>query len=101
VAVYLALVRGAVAAETVAAVTTWTDVLFAAAIAAFTEGVSSPFYVFFVFAVMASGFRSPPRHVAAVIVVAVVMYLSLVLISGGENVENFFVMRPVYLAVVG
>jgi signal transduction histidine kinase len=36
-----------------------------------------------------------------VIVVAIAMYLSLVLISGEDNVENFYVMRPVYLAVIG
>jgi signal transduction histidine kinase len=101
VAIYVTLVRGAVAEKTVGDITTWTDVLFAGAIAAFTEGVSSPFYVFFVFAVMASGFRSGPRRVGVVIVVAIGLYLSLVLISGSEHVENFYVMRPVYLAVIG
>jgi len=101
IGIYVALSRGMVAAETVGAVTTWTDVLFAGAIAAFTEGVSSPFYVFFVFAVMTSGFRAGPRRVGIVIVVAIAMYLSLVLISGEDNVENFYVMRPVYLAVIG
>src|SRR5262245_21387768 len=44
VAVYVALARGLVMEATVGAITTWTDVLFAGAIAAFTEGVSSPFY---------------------------------------------------------
>jgi signal transduction histidine kinase len=101
VVVYGALTRGVVAAETIGAITTWADVLFAGAIAAFTEGASSPFYAFFVFAVMASGFRAGARHSAAVIVVAVTIYLGLVLVSGQDHVESFYLMRPVYLAIVG
>jgi hypothetical protein len=38
-------------------VSTWGDVLFAAAIAFVTEGTNSPFYVYFLFAVLAAGLR--------------------------------------------
>jgi signal transduction histidine kinase len=100
-AVYTALVRGVVVDETIGSIATWADLVFAGAIAAVTEGVSSPFYAFFVFAVMTAGFRMGPRRVAVFIVVAVAMYLSLMLVSRGDDVENFYVMRPVYLAVVG
>lgn len=82
-----------------AAVTTWTDVVFAAAIAAVTEGVSSPFYAFFAFAVAAAGMRGDTRRAAGVIIVAIGLYLSLILVSGGR--VAFYVMRPVYLSVVG
>jgi len=43
--IYLGLVSGIVAPRAVATTTTWTDVFFATAIAAFTEGVSSPFFL--------------------------------------------------------
>jgi signal transduction histidine kinase len=99
VAVYVALVTGVVSAGTVGAVTTWTDVLFAGTIAAFTEGISSPFYAFFAFAVCASGFRAGLRPTMAVVVVAIGLYMSLILITGDGI--NVYVMRPVYLAIVG
>lgn len=101
VAVYAALARRTLSEHTIGEITTWTDVVFAGAIAAVTEGVSSPFYAFFVFAVLASGFRSGPRRVTVVIAVAVAMYLSLILVSGRDQLGNFYLMRPVYLAVVG
>ena len=100
IAVWAALAGRAVAAPVVAALTTWTDVIFAGLIAACTEGVSSPFYVFFVFAVTASGFRSGMRRTVVVIVASIVMYLSLLLVSGPDDM-NFYIMRPVYLAVIG
>jgi signal transduction histidine kinase len=99
VAVYAALVVGGVTPAVVGALTTWTDVAFAAVIAVFTEGISSPFYVFFVFAVCASGFRSGLRPTLAVILAAIGLYLSLILITG-EGL-SFYIMRPVYLAIVG
>jgi signal transduction histidine kinase len=83
----------------IAAITTWTDVLFAAAIAGVTEGTSSPFYAFFVFAVTATGMRGGTRRAAAVIVVAIALYLSLILVSSDRTA--FFVMRPAYLGIVG
>jgi signal transduction histidine kinase len=83
----------------VAALTTWTDVLFAGAIAGVTEGISSPFYAFFVFAVTAAGVRGGMRRAAAVIGAAIGVYLSLIVVAGAG--AAFYVMRPVYLSVVG
>ena len=75
------------------------DVVFAAGIAAVTEGISSPFYAFFVFAVAASGIQFGFRWGMGVVAVSVGLYLSLILVSR-EGV-TFYIMRPVYLAIVG
>jgi len=99
--IYAGLARGVFTPQAVGAVTTWTDVLFAGAIAAVTEGVSSPFYVFFVFSIIASGFRYGTRRVTVVIAAATGIYLSLILVSRSSEELNFYIMRPVYLAVVG
>jgi signal transduction histidine kinase len=78
----------------------WLDVLFGAAIAAVTEGASSPFYAFFAFAVVEAGLFGGFRRVGAVTGVSVGLYLSLILLSAPGN-TNFYIMRPVYLAIVG
>jgi hypothetical protein len=62
IAVYAALTTRLLSEALIGEITTWTDVLFAGAIAAVTEGVSSPFYAFFVFSVMATGSRSRSRR---------------------------------------
>jgi signal transduction histidine kinase len=98
--VYYLAARGRVASARLAAVTTWLDVGFGILIAAFTEGTSSPFYVFVTFAVLASGFASDFRHTLAVTTTSVALYLSLILISKPEEL-NTYLMRPVYLAVTG
>jgi signal transduction histidine kinase len=95
------LLRRPAATPIVAAVTSWTDVIFAALIAACTEGASSPFYVFFVFAVTASGFRSGMRRTLVVIGASLAIYLGLIVLSSDEDAKNLYVMRPVYLAVIG
>src|SRR5262249_62175116 len=84
----------------VAAITTWADVLFGCAIVICTEGTSSPFWAFFVFAVLAAGIHGGMRRSLAVTTVSVASYLSLVMIAWpGET--NVYSMRPVYLAIVG
>jgi signal transduction histidine kinase len=75
-------------------------VVFGAAIALFTEGVSSPFYAFFAFAVIQSGLLSGFHRTMLVTVVSLLLYMSLFLVSGTADL-NFYVMRPVYLAIVG
>lgn len=83
-----------------AALTTWVDVFFAVAVATMTEGVTSPSYPFFAFAVVSSGLRGGLRQAMRVTSVSLVMYLVLLVITvrGGADV---YIMRPVYLAIAG
>jgi signal transduction histidine kinase len=98
--IYYVLVRGLIPPPRLANITTWADVAFGAAIVVFTEGTSSPFWAYFVFAVIASGAHGGFRRSLAVTVVSVTIYLSLILFAwSGE--ANVFIVRPVYLAVVG
>lgn len=81
----------------------WTvcaDVVLGAAIALMTEGTTSPFYTFFVFAVVVSGFRSGMRQAMLVTAASMFLYLCMILISAPGSI-NVYIMRPVYLAIVG
>jgi signal transduction histidine kinase len=98
--VYVALVRALPGRDRIAAITTWADVLFGTVITVFTEGTSSPFWAFFVFAVVAAGVHGGLRRSLAVTTVSVALYLSIILASlAGDT--NVYIMRPVYLAIVG
>lgn len=83
-----------------ASFTTWADVVFAVILGAMTQGVTGPSYLFFTFAVVASGLRGGYRQVTVVTLVSLVLYVSLCLIEieGGADV---YIMRPVYLAITG
>lgn len=83
-----------------ASVSTWADVLFGAAIAVLTEGVTSPFYAFFAFAVFETGLRSGLRRTLLVTAISVGLYLSLIVVSASGG-TNEYIMRPVYLAIAG
>jgi signal transduction histidine kinase len=78
----------------------WLDVLFGAAIAAVTEGATSPFYAFFAFAVVEAGLIGGFRRAMTVTALSVGLYLSLILLSAPGN-ANLYVMRPIYLSIVG
>ncbi len=77
------------------------DVLFATAVAFITEGrPTSPAFVFFVFAIVAAGFRFNPRTCLGVTVFSVITYL--VAISFASHfVSNLYMMRGAYLAITG
>jgi signal transduction histidine kinase len=98
--VYALLARGIVAPLRLARFTTWADVIFGAVIVMFTEGTSSPFWAFFVFAVIAAGTHGGLRRSLAVTTASVASYMSLILIAWHGD-TNLYLMRPVYLAVVG
>jgi signal transduction histidine kinase len=98
--VYYVLARGLVPPKRLANVTTWADVAFGAVIVAFTEGTSSPFWAYFVFAVIASGAHGGFRRSIAVTIVSVGIYLSLIVFAWSGD-TNVYIVRPVYLAVVG
>jgi len=100
VAVYVAMACAWVSPTRVGAGTLWVDVAFGAAIAMVTEGVTSPFYPFFAFAVMSAGLRSGFRQAAVVTAVSVGLYLCLIGVSASGNV-NVYIMRPAYLAMTG
>jgi len=100
VTVYLVLRQGWVAPRDVVRRTVWIDVLFGAAIGILTEGVPSPAYPFFAFAVLAAGLRARLRQAMAVTAASVVVYEVLILISTGGGAE-VYIMRPVYLAITG
>jgi signal transduction histidine kinase len=98
--VYFALARRRNAPAALTTWTVWADVIFAAAIALCTEGTSSPFYAFFVFAVVAVGFRAGFRRSLLVTAASVAFYLSLLIVSNGGDLK-LYIMRPVYLAIIG
>lgn len=98
VTTYLALKAG-VMARHLPAITTALDLLFATAIACLTEGQTSPSYVFFVFAILASGIRSRPRLILRVTLCGVTLYLLVVGLSHG--LTGIYIMRAVYLAIAG
>jgi len=102
-AVYGSLVIGLVP-RGIVAITTWADVVAGAAIALFTEGPTSPFYVFFAFAVVAAGVRGGFRFSIAVTAVSIWLYLGLVVASTSRAATpnlTTFIMRPAYLAIIG
>src|SRR5215469_14724823 len=71
---YIALRRGVVRG-TVYTISTAVDIFFATLIALFTEGPTSPSFVFFVFAIVAVGFRTAFRSTIAVTFACVILYL--------------------------
>ncbi len=98
--IYLALRGNPVLPPALAARTIWIDVLFAVVIAAMTEGVTSPAYPFFAFAVVASGLRGGLRQAMAVTAVTLGLYLSLIVVSARRGAD-VYIMRPLYLGITG
>lgn len=98
--IYLSLLGKRALSSRLAARTMWVDVLFAVTLATMTEGVTSPAYPFFAFAVVASGLRGGLRQAMLVTTLTLSLYLGLIVISarGGADV---YIMRPVYLGITG
>src|SRR5262245_59186012 len=61
VAIYVALRSRRVSLGRIVALSTWGDVIFGATVALVTEGTNSPFYIYFLFAVLAAGLRGSRR----------------------------------------
>lgn len=100
VTLYVVIVSQKVSPATLFTVATWCDVTIAAVIALVTEGATSPFYPFFVFAVLAVGLRGGLRPALRVTFVTVVLYATLIAISDPPS-GNVYLMRPAYLAITG
>jgi len=70
-------------------------------VAFITEGrPTSPAFVFFVFAIVAAGFRYNPRTCLGVTVFSVIMYLMAISFAS-HFVSNLYMMRAAYLAITG
>jgi signal transduction histidine kinase len=68
-------------------------------IAFLTEGRTSPSFIFFVFAIVAVGFRTGFRDTLLITLCCVTLYALVVEISDG--LLTVYLMRPVYLAIAG
>ena len=88
-----------VGANTIRKLSTGFDLIFATAIAFLTEGRTSPSFVFFVFAIVAVGFRTGFRDTLLVTLFSVVLYSCVVALSDG--LMSIYTMRAVYLAIAG
>jgi signal transduction histidine kinase len=75
------------------------DLIFATVIAFLTEGRTSPSFIFFVFAIVAAGFRTGFRDTLLVTLCCVTSYAVVVEISDG--LSSAYLMRAVYLAIAG
>jgi signal transduction histidine kinase len=75
------------------------DLIFATVIAFLTEGRTSPSFIFFVFAIVAVGFRTGFRDTLLITLCCITLYALVVEISDG--LLTVYLMRPVYLAIAG
>jgi len=99
--VYYILARDLAPPQRIASFTIVADVSIGVAIVVCTEGISSPFGAFFVFAVITAGCHGGFRRAITVTTVSVSIYLALILLAWHGEMVNFYIMRPVYLAIVG
>ena len=100
VAIFAAVRRPHIDLPRIVAISTWGDVLFAGAIAFVTEGTNSPFYVYFLFAVLATGLRGTFRTALWVTAVSVALYVALIALAWPDGF-GFYLTRAVYLAITG
>ena len=98
VAMYIALSRRLSRAN-LQVLSTSFDLFFATVIAFITEGETSASYVFFVFAIIATGSRAKSRPIATVTAASVVLYLLMIVLTHG--ITHVYLMRAVYLAIAG
>jgi signal transduction histidine kinase len=101
IGVYHALARDLLPRERVAASTVIADIGFGAAIVVCTEGISSPFGAYFIFAVISASWHGGFRRSIIVTTVSVAIYLGLILLAWHGEMVNFYLMRPLYMAIVG
>ncbi len=81
-------------------VATILDILFAAAVVLVTEGVTSPSYVFFVFAIVAVDCRTGFRESVTVTLSSGLVYFLLLAFSAG-GAKHLYAMRAAYLMITG
>jgi signal transduction histidine kinase len=98
VGMYFALSRG-IGDGNLQVLSTSFDLFFATAVAFITEGQTSASYVFFVFAIVATGSRAKSRPIVTVTILSVALYLLVIVTTRG--VTSVYDMRAVYLAITG
>jgi len=92
--------RRAVGLAYLPAFSTVLDIVFAVVVTLFTEGPTTPSFVFFVFVIVAVGCRSDFRATAMSTATCTGLYLMLIaLLTPGE--WQLYVMRPACLAITG
>jgi signal transduction histidine kinase len=95
---YLAL-TGHVARKLIGRLSTGLDLIFATVIAFLTEGSTSPSFVFFVFAIVAVGFRRALRDTLLITLSSVILYV--VVTEASDRLSSIYGMRAAYLAIAG
>jgi signal transduction histidine kinase len=98
VVAYLAL-TGLVASKLIGRLSTGLDLIFATLITLLTEGRTSPSFVFFVFAIVAVGFRKGLRETLLMTLSSVIFYV--VVTEASDRLTSIYGMRAVYLAIAG
>jgi len=97
--IYLAC-RRAVGVTYLPGFSTVLDTVFAVVVTLFTEGPTTPSFVFFAFVIVAVGCRSDFRATAISTVICTALYLMLIaVLTPGD--WHLYVMRPAYLAITG
>jgi signal transduction histidine kinase len=79
-------------------ITAGLDLIFAACLAFFTEGPTSPALALFMFAIVAVGCWADMRSILLVTLLSVILYLLAIIVSG-HSVTNPYLMRAMYLAI--
>ncbi len=100
VALLAIIAGGKLPLERVATIANFGDVLFGALVAVVTEGTNSPFYTFFLFAVLAAGLRGNRRTTEIVTGASLALYVGLILVARPDGF-GFYLTRTVYLAITG
>jgi signal transduction histidine kinase len=100
VAAYVAVRYRLAAPDRLTRATTAMDVIFAGALAFVTDGKSSLLYPFFTFAIVRTGVQAGFRRTMIVTAASVGLWFALVALWAPAGIA-FYVVRPVYLAVVG
>jgi signal transduction histidine kinase len=98
-AVFLAA-RRQVAPERLGALCTGCDLVFALLVALFTEGPTTPSFVFFAFVIVAVGCRGGFRATMAVTAICTALYLLMIFMLTPPD-WHLYVMRPAYLGITG
>lgn len=99
IGIYVACRRG-LGVDYLPAFSTVLDTVFAVVVTLFTEGPTTPSFVFFAFVIVAVGCRSDFRATAISTAISTALYLMLIaLLSPGD--WHLYVMRPAYLAITG
>jgi signal transduction histidine kinase len=99
IAVYAAC-RRHVGTAYIVAVSTGLDLVFAVMVALFTEGPTTPSFVFFAFAIVAAGCRMDFSATVAVTLASTLLYLAMIAwLTPGD--WHRYVMRPAALAIMG